>query len=322
MFELNFIWPAIWARSSTGDWLFLLTTLHSLSFSLSPPFKRAKCSPTPRQSKISKIFTESMPPDPLTSLFLYYGPHAPPPPPPPLSTKNPGYAPVLLLLWFKLSPVRVSSLKRTSLHQLQITLARLSDFTILLRHRIHRASLDIGESQTRETGFEGVKDIDCKCVFSFSWSHQNVRKRRRNDSKTNARAVFWFVKLRPLVIWSGTRDAIFEPRKMRITVEAISCKWYKSTRLQGWILKFQKGGAGSRILEREGGRNLTFQCRFPSFSYKSLTNIPPKGGGPGPSGPSPKSAPRLSLPPLRSGRSRLLRAFSAHPSASHSVTNT
>ena len=71
-----------------------------------------------------------------------------------------------------------------------------------------------------------------------------------------------------------------------------------------------------------GGRNLTFQCRFPSFSYKSLTNIPPKGGGPGPSGPSPKSAPRLSLPPLRSGRSRLLRAFSAHPSASHSVTNT
>ena len=78
-------------------------------------------------------------------------------------------------------------------------LRRLSDFTILLRHRIHRASLDFGESQTRETGFVGVKDFDCKCVFSFSWSHQ---KPRRNDSKTNARAVFWFVRLRPLVIWS------------------------------------------------------------------------------------------------------------------------
>ena len=100
--------PLFWARSSTGDWLFLLTALHSLSFTLSPPFKRAKCSPTPRQPKISKIFPESMPPDPLTSLFLDYGPHAPPPPP----TKNPGYAPVLLLLWFKLSPVRVSSFKR------------------------------------------------------------------------------------------------------------------------------------------------------------------------------------------------------------------
>ena len=142
MFELNFIWPAIWARSSTGDWLFLLTALHSLSFSLSPPFKRAKCSPTPRQSKISKIFTESMPPDPLTSLFLYYGPHAPPPPPP-LSTKNPGYAPVLLLLWFKLSPVRVSSLKRTSLHQLQITGHKPSAcfLAVLSRFQLEFASL-------------------------------------------------------------------------------------------------------------------------------------------------------------------------------------
>ena len=124
-----------------------------------------------------------------------------------------------------------------------------------------------------------------------------MRKRRRNDSKTNARAVFWFVKLRPLVISSGTRDAIFEPRKMRITVEAISCKWYKSTRLQGWILKFQKGGAGSRILEREGGRNLTFQCRFPSFSYKSLANIPPKGGTL--ARPAPPLNPRLAFRSLR-----------------------
>ena len=57
---------------------------------------------------------------------------------------------------------------------------------------------------------------------------------------------------------------------------------------RGGSRNFRKGGAGSRILER-GGRNLIFQCRFPSFSYKSLTNIPPKRGGP--SGPSPKSAP-------------------------------
>ena len=30
---------------------------------------------------------------------------------------------------------------------------------------------------------------------------------------------------------------------------------------------------------RKGGRNSTFQCGFQSFSYKSLTNIPAKGGG-------------------------------------------
>ena len=59
---------------------------------------------------------------------------------------------------------------------------------------------------------------------------------------------------------------------------------------QGQIQKFQKGGAGSRILER-GGRNWTFQCRFPSFSYKSLTNIPPKGGAA--ARPAPPLNPRL-----------------------------
>ena len=57
---------------------------------------------------------------------------------------------------------------------------------------------------------------------------------------------------------------------------------------QGRIQKFQKGGAGSRILER-GGRNLTFQ----SFSYKSLTNIPPKGGGGGAARRAPPLNPRL-----------------------------
>ena len=59
---------------------------------------------------------------------------------------------------------------------------------------------------------------------------------------------------------------------------------------QGRIQKFQKGGAGSRILERRGW-NLTFQCRFPSFSYKSLTNIPPKGGAA--ACPAPPLNPRL-----------------------------
>ena len=37
------------------------------------------------------------------------------------------------------------------------------------------------------------------------------------------------------------------------------------------------GGDRSQILER-GGQNSTFQCGFQSFSYKSLINIPPKGG--------------------------------------------
>ena len=58
---------------------------------------------------------------------------------------------------------------------------------------------------------------------------------------------------------------------------------------QEWIQKFQKGGAGSQILER-GVQNLTFQCRFPSF-YKSLTNTPPKGGAT--ARPAPPLNPRL-----------------------------
>ena len=56
---------------------------------------------------------------------------------------------------------------------------------------------------------------------------------------------------------------------------------------RGRFRNFRKGGGGgSRILER-GGRDLTFQCRLPSFSYKSLTNIPPKGGGGGGGGARP-----------------------------------
>ena len=64
----------------------------------------------------------------------------------------------------------------------------------------------------------------------------------------------------------------------------------KSRRKPGADPEISERGAGSQILER-GGWNATFQCRFQSFCYKSLTNIPPKGGGRGPSGPSPKSAP-------------------------------
>ena len=52
----------------------------------------------------------------------------------------------------------------------------------------------------------------------------------------------------------------------------------RAEKQQERIQKFQKGGAGSQILERGGGRNSTFQCGFQSFSYKSLTNIPAKGG--------------------------------------------
>ena len=62
---------------------------------------------------------------------------------------------------------------------------------------------------------------------------------------------------------------------------------------QGRIQKFQKGGAGSQILERGGGRKSFFQCGFQSFSYKSLTNIPAKGGAT--ARPAPPLNPRLSM---------------------------
>ena len=52
---------------------------------------------------------------------------------------------------------------------------------------------------------------------------------------------------------------------------------------RGGSRNFRKGGgAGGRKPNSRkgggGGRNSTFQCSFQSFSYKSLTNIPPKGG--------------------------------------------
>ena len=71
--------------SSVGDWLFLLTILQ-VSFCLSRPWKRTKCSP--RQSKISKIFTREHapgpPPPPLQ--VCIFTPHTHPPPPPPHTT--------------------------------------------------------------------------------------------------------------------------------------------------------------------------------------------------------------------------------------------
>ena len=58
---------------------------------------------------------------------------------------------------------------------------------------------------------------------------------------------------------------------------------------------FERGGPEAiiyKILERGGPKSLkmAFECSFQSFSYKSFANIPQKGGGPGPLGPSPKSA--------------------------------
>ena len=88
--------------------------------------------------------------------------------------------------------------------------------------------------------------------------------------------------------------------------------WY-TVQSQGWIQKFQKGGTGSQILER-GCWNVTFQCCFQSFSYKSLTNIPPKGGG---HGPPPAPPLNLHLNRVVSQHSRLKRT---HTLADKSTT--
>ena len=58
---------------------------------------------------------------------------------------------------------------------------------------------------------------------------------------------------------------------------------------------FERGGPEAiiyKILERGCPKSLkmAFECSFQSLSYKSFANIPQKGGGPGPLGPSPKSA--------------------------------
>ena len=66
---------------------------------------------------------------------------------------------------------------------------------------------------------------------------------------------------------------------------------------QGRIQKFQKGGAPKPNSRKGGGRNLTFQCGFQSFSYKSLTNIPAKGGAA--ARPAPPLNPRLPMDYLR-----------------------
>ena len=58
---------------------------------------------------------------------------------------------------------------------------------------------------------------------------------------------------------------------------------------------FKRGGPGAiiyKVLERGGPKSLkmAFECPFQLFSYRSFANMPSKGGGPGPLGPSPKSA--------------------------------
>ena len=50
-------------------------------------------------------------------------------------------------------------------------------------------------------------------------------------------------------------------------------------RIQGADPEISERGGGRRPNSgKGGGQNATFQCRFQSFSYKSLRNIPPKGG--------------------------------------------
>ena len=87
--------------------------------------------------------------------------------------------------------------------------------------------------------------------------------------------------------------------------ESLQIHFIRST--QGRIQKFQKGGAGSQILER-AGRNLTFQCGFQSFSYKSLTNIPAKGGATA-RPPSPKSAPATRLDEILNKSCQLMQRY-------------
>ena len=59
---------------------------------------------------------------------------------------------------------------------------------------------------------------------------------------------------------------------------------------QGRIQKFQKGWAGSQILERGAGMQL-FSAAFSHFLINLLQIFHQKGGGGVPSGPSPKSGP-------------------------------
>ena len=82
------VWAEFYMTYKIKRWRLSFSFNYStFSFSLSPQWKRGKCSP--RQSKILKFSWGSMPPDLHTSLHLHW-PHAPPPPP---TTKNPGNAP-------------------------------------------------------------------------------------------------------------------------------------------------------------------------------------------------------------------------------------
>ena len=64
----------------------------------------------------------------------------------------------------------------------------------------------------------------------------------------------------------------------------------RAEKQQERIQKFQKGGAGSQILERGGGGIRLFSAAFSHFLINLLQIFQQKGGR-GPSGPSPKSAP-------------------------------
>ena len=263
MSELNFIWPAIWARSSTGDWLFLLTTLHSLSFSLSPPFKRAKCSPTPRQSKISKIFSESIPPDPLTSLFLYYGPHAPLPPPLPrkiLATR-------LCFFSFGLNYLRSEFPASNVLHSTNSKY--LAPDCQILQYcwgteyteplwTLERAKLEKQVLRSQRYRLQ-------MCIFFFLIAS----KREKTPSK-------WQQNKRTCsVLVCQTPPTCHLIRNTRRDFRAKKNANYRRSDFLQVVQVDSPSGVDPEISERGGrkpnsrkggGQNLTFQCRFPSFS--------------------------------------------------------
>ena len=65
----------------------------------------------------------------------------------------------------------------------------------------------------------------------------------------------------------------------------------------------ERGGGGRKPNSRKGSQNSTFQCSFQSFSYKSLTNIPPKGGAV--ARPAPPLNPHLSTQAIQEQNLRL-----------------
>ena len=106
----EFFWPAVWQetsqpllwtlcyifkRSSAVDWLFLLTTLHSLSLFLLHENARNLVQGNPKFLKFYREACLQTPPPRPTNLH-FHCPHAPPPP-----TKNRGYVPKLYFSSFE-----------------------------------------------------------------------------------------------------------------------------------------------------------------------------------------------------------------------------